>query len=223
MDYITLPLSNGKRYALTIVDSFTRFFTVYPLRNNRACDTAKCLVDYVTKHGKIPSTISTDRGTHFLGQVLNNLCKALNIKQNLHCAWRPQSSGILERHHRTLKTSLYIVAKELNSTWPEVLTQVVAAMNAGENRATKCSPFFAMFGRPWNIGLPKNPNVVTNVDSALTHGMSINHNLAKIHNLVRMCSKEADEKMDSKANPFIGQKLVIGEKVLVHRLSLIHI
>ena len=59
MDYIYMPMSNGFRYCLTIIDSFTRFLRVYPLRKNRAVDTARALVSFVTEFGKIPKRIDT--------------------------------------------------------------------------------------------------------------------------------------------------------------------
>ena len=47
LDYIYLPrTASGFRYALTVIDSFTRYVTVYPLRSMRAEDTSRKLRDY---------------------------------------------------------------------------------------------------------------------------------------------------------------------------------
>ena len=218
LDYIFLEkVQNGYRYALTIIDSFTRFVSVYPSRTNRACDTARFLYDYVIRFGRIPSVISTDRGSHFVGQVMQGLCEHLGIKHNIHCAYRPQSTGILERAHRTLKNSLKIVAKEFNKPWPQVLNQVVAAMNACHNAATKCSPFYAMFGKNYCLDIPRLPKDDPKSFDALTHGMNLDAAMVKIHRLVEMCAADSDFKKDSKLRETKLEKLSQGDKVLIYR------
>ena len=220
LDYIFLnKTSSGYKYALTIIDSFTRFVSVYPSRNNRACDTARFLTDYVVKFGRIPSVISTDRGSHFVGAVMQGLCQNLGIKHNIHCAYRPQSTGILERAHRTLKNSLKIVAAELSKPWPEVLGQVVSAMNACFNEATKCSPFYAMYGKNYCLDIPRLPDNASRNGSfdALSHGMNLDAALVKVHRLVDLCAKDTDHKADSSRRDTNLEKLDQGDKVLIYR------
>ena len=94
------------RYIMTCVDSFTRFFVAFPLRNCGAKDATKCLISLINQHRVIPKVISSDRGTHFTGEVFRQACMALGINQRLHVAWRPQSSGLVERQHRTMKSAI---------------------------------------------------------------------------------------------------------------------
>ena len=209
-----MPMKNGFRYCLTIVDSFTRFLRIYPLRKNRAIDTAQNLVKFVNEFGKIPKVISTDRGSHFIGEVLNELCKFLNIKQNLHCAWRPQSSGILERQHRTFKDSISIVEKELGQPWPFLVDQVVQAINAAENRATRVSPFYAMYGRHYSLDIPIVESRDHSIENPLSHGMNLGTKLAKIHKLVQFSAESADIKLDEKSSPSKPELLESGDEVL---------
>ena len=218
LDYIFMnKTKNGFQYALTIIDSFTRYVSVYPSRNNRACDTARFLYDYVTKFGRIPSVISTDRGSHFVGHVMQEFCKLMGIKHNIHCAYRPQSTGILERAHRTLKSSLKIVAKEMGKSWPEVLNHVVASMNAVQNAATRCSPFYAMFGRHYCLDLPRLPETDKKYFDPLTHGMDLDASMVKIHRLVNLCAKSTDFALDDTRRETIPEDLNQGDKVLIYR------
>ena len=141
LDYISMPAESGYRYCLTLICDFTRYLMVKLLRSNSAKDTARCIVNFVAQHRIIPRVISSDRGTHFTGQLFKEALNALNVKQHLHVACRPTSTGVLERQHRTLKNALFITAKERNSPWHQVLPQVVSALNAIFNNATKISPF----------------------------------------------------------------------------------
>ena len=151
---------------------------------------------------------------------MQDLCQNLGIKHNIHCAYRPQSTGILERAHRTLKNSLKIVAKELLKPWPEVLGHVVGAMNACFNEATKCSPFYAMFGKNYSLDIPRLPENDASRQASfdvLSHGMNLDAALAKIHRLVDLCAKETDHKVDSSRRETNLEKLAQGDKVLIYR------
>ena len=148
---------------------------------------------------------------------MKEFCKHLGIKHNIHCAYRPQSTGILERSHRTLKNSLKIVAKELNKPWPEVLNQVVAAMNACHNSATKCSPFYAMYGKNYCLDIPRLPKDDPKCFDALTHGMNLNAAMIKIHRLVELCAAESDFRKDLSLREVNVEKLNQGDKVLIYR------
>ena len=134
------------------MDSLTKFVEVYPLAHDRAFDTARCLSKMVLKHGCKPAIISCDRGTHFTGNVMQEFCKNLNIQLKFHVAWRPESSGILERAHRTLKNSLYIMAKERNSNWVDILDYCVAALNSQFNAATKWLSILCFIWSPLERG-----------------------------------------------------------------------
>ena len=41
----------------------------------------------------ILSTISSDQGTHFTGQIISSLTKTFQTSENYHCHYQPQSLG----------------------------------------------------------------------------------------------------------------------------------
>ena len=47
-----------------------------------------------------------DNGPAFVSQVSQMVAKSLGIDWKLHCAYRPQSSGQVERMNRTIKETL---------------------------------------------------------------------------------------------------------------------
>ena len=63
----------------------------------------KCLLKDIVPRFSIPQSINSDRGTHFAGQIMTELCKSLGIKQRLHCPYQPQSAGLVERQNGILK------------------------------------------------------------------------------------------------------------------------
>ena len=216
IDFVSMPPANGYRYILTMVCSFTRFVVAYPLRSCSASATAKCMIDFIAQFRKIPSVISSDRGTHFTGAVFRETLAGLNIAQKLHVAWRPQSSGVLERQHRTLKVALHIASKEKNGPWHESLKLVVSAMNATFNTATKCSPHKAVYGDDGLLGLPDLNQM--KAESAPEYALLANATLRDIHTFVRLANETTDQKYLTKENS--GQlrpSLRKGDKCCLYR------
>ena len=53
-----------------------------------------------------PLSIGSDNGPTFVAELLQLVCKAVNIKWKLHTAYRPQSSGMVEGMNQTIKVTL---------------------------------------------------------------------------------------------------------------------
>lgn len=69
----------------------------------------------------VPLGISSDRGPHFVPEVIKNMNKTLEIKWDLHTPWRPQSSGQVERMNQTLKRQISKICQEAQLKWIEAL------------------------------------------------------------------------------------------------------
>ena len=54
----------------------------------------------------LPRSLQSDNGTSFTSKVTQGVSKALCITYYLHCAWRPQSSGKVERANQFLKSAI---------------------------------------------------------------------------------------------------------------------
>jgi len=166
VDFIELPTSrSGLRYAVTMVCTFSKFLIVAPTRRCRAVDAVKAISEKVLDNFPYPSTISTDRGTHFTSQLNAEFAAANSIKWRFHCAFRPQSCSLLESRHRELKNCIFIAVHSLSVDWPAVVKRVVFIMNSMPNKSTGVSPFQAVFGVPPRISeFDKITEMPTGVD-----------------------------------------------------------
>ena len=217
VDFVHMPQSKGKRYILTMLDSYSRFFMAVPCARDRAIDAARGLYLMFLRHRERPQIVSSDRGTHFTGEVYQNFCNYMGIKQELHCPWRPQSSGNIERQHRTMKNAIFILCEERKCAWTDILESVVSNMNSMVNRSTGVSPHFIVTGRHPSLGLPqKEGEKVRNGDPA-SYGMEINALLRQVHKVVELASQEADLKMERRLNSIPSRQLEVGDKVLLYR------
>lgn len=150
VDYISLPPCKGKTDVLIVIDKFSRWVEAYPTGRATAAHTAKCLItDFIPRWG-LPDSIDSDQGTHFTGQVVKEVSKMLKIKWNLHCPYRPQASGQVERANRTIKTRLSKMHQE-GVSWVEALPAVLCSMRASPNRSVGLSPHEIITGRPMQM------------------------------------------------------------------------
>ncbi|KAL0149017.1 hypothetical protein M9458_055632, partial [Cirrhinus mrigala] len=87
-------------------DKFSRWVEAFPTKKGTAAFTAKVLARDIIPRWGMPHTIDSDQGTHFTGQVCQEVCRLLGIQWHFHCPGHPQSSGMAKRFNRTLKTRL---------------------------------------------------------------------------------------------------------------------
>ena len=96
------PVSNGYKYILTCVESFTRYPEIIPLKNQEAITVADALFNNVLCRFGFPRELISDRGANFLSEVVKRLCQLCSIRQVLTSAYHPQSNAVVERFHSTL-------------------------------------------------------------------------------------------------------------------------
>ena len=139
-----LPVDNGFSYLLTMIDRKTRWFEAIPLKTITADNVAQHIIqEWFSRYG-IPRSIITDRGTQFESQLFNSLSKTLGISHFRTTAYHPQTNGMIERLHRTLKTSLSILST--STSWTRVLPYVLLGWRNTPSRTTGSSPAQLLFG-----------------------------------------------------------------------------
>ena len=150
------PLPSGKtsrghtgfQYIMTVVDSATRYLWLVPLRRKTSDAVAAAIFEEVISQTTIPDALHTDRGTEFTNQVLQHLCKRLNISHFRTSAYHPECDGKCERTHYSLHNMLTKMLADNQSTWPDLLHLIAMAYNATVHVSTGHAPFnlFYSFG-----------------------------------------------------------------------------
>ncbi|XP_065254526.1 protein NYNRIN-like [Emys orbicularis] len=220
IDYIgPLPCTGrGHKYCLVVVDVFTKWVEAYPTKNCTAKTTAKVLLEETFSRFGLPLEMDSDQGPHFVGEITQVLCQALGVKQRLHIAGHPQSSGSVERTNRTLKTALREVISFQGKDWDIKLPLVLMAI-----RSTIAShgftPFEAMMGRPmrapehWWVGgqPPDEYQPRLKIDAYMTR---ILHDIINIQRQLAAQLKANIKVMDRKLGHVKAIEWDIGDKVL---------
>ena len=110
------------------------------------------------------------------------------------------------------------MAKERNSNWVDILDYCTAALNSQFNSATKCSPFWSLYGRNWNVELPEPPRTFSQNHDPLSYGMNVSRVTSMAQKYIKVCNQEADRLLDNKAqNTKIPSEITVGSKVRLYR------
>ena len=77
-----LPPSCGYENILTAMDVFSRYLFAHPASNQDAKSIAKVLINIMTKHAYLPTTLISDKGTAFMSHVIKEMGGVLGITLN---------------------------------------------------------------------------------------------------------------------------------------------
>lgn len=103
------PLSpasaRGNKWVLTVVDYATRWSEAIPLRSIDTESIAEALLGVFTRVG-LPQEILSNRGTQFTSQLMNEVCRLINVKQAFTAPCHPMSNGLNEKFIAIFKKML---------------------------------------------------------------------------------------------------------------------
>ena len=122
MDFTEVkPEKYGYRYLLVFVNTFSGWTEAFTTKHETVQTmTKKLLEDILLRYG-IPVKIGSENSPGFVSKVTQGVALALGADWKLHCAYRPQSSGQVERMNRTLKETLTKLALETGRDWVTLL------------------------------------------------------------------------------------------------------
>lgn len=118
-----LPISQGKRYLVTIIDRCTSWPEAFPVEDITAETIARTVYEgWITRFG-CPIRITTDQGRQFESATFGALSKFLGVHKIRTTPYHPQANGMVERFHRTLKAAL--MARNANVNWVKEIPSVL--------------------------------------------------------------------------------------------------
>lgn len=156
MDFIELNESQSSKYALVIIDVFSKWPEIYPVKKADAISVAKCLCNHFIPTYGIPSLIRSDNGTHFVNEVISKVSEALGFSIKHHCSYHPQSAGLVERTNGTIKQRLRKCMEETKKPWPECLSLVKLWMRITQGTGG-LTPFEIVHGRHFPLPIMSEP------------------------------------------------------------------
>jgi len=139
--------SKGNVYILTVIDHFTKWVELFPMKNQEATTVAKILFDRVICTHGCPLQILSDRGTNFESELFQELCKLMAIDKIRTTSYQPSTNGGIERFHATMHSLIAKWVGQNHRDWDDKLPSVAFAYRTSVHESTGFTPFFLMYGR----------------------------------------------------------------------------
>ena len=144
-----LPVCDGMRYILTIVDRYSSWVEMLPLPDKQSETVAKAFyLHWIAKYG-VPAICHSDNGQEFRGEKFAGMLRNLGCEHRFSLPYSPHQNGAIEVKHRSLKAALRAGDK---NDWITSLSSWLLAYRADFKTELKCSPSELTFGEP--IRLP---------------------------------------------------------------------
>lgn len=144
-----LPLSkNGNRFLFVVLDCYSRFVYVKPLRQATTASVVKFLENEVFHRNGCPEIIISDNGKQFVSQLFNEMCESRHIHHMRTPVYHPKANQV-ESTNKNIKMALktYLDSDKNHAKWEDYVTKVVIDLNTTPHTSTGRSPFYLNFGR----------------------------------------------------------------------------
>ena len=113
---------------------FPRYLFAYPTSNQDAKTVVKVIINIMTKHAYLPTTLISDNGTDFTSLVIKEVAGVFGITLKHATTKHAQTIELLEQSHASIKQAMKIETSERRSLWhtntalitTHLITQVLA-------------------------------------------------------------------------------------------------
>ncbi|KAG6452887.1 hypothetical protein O3G_MSEX007851 [Manduca sexta] len=159
----------GNCYILVIIDGFTKFVNITPVKNTKSTTTIKVLKDHISFFG-VPTRLISDRGSSFTSKTFKEFTAGYGIKHILNAVATPRANGQVERFNRTITEALATCNHGNDEKlWDEHIRDIQIGLNTNIHKTTQKSPSQLLFG--FNIN-HKSQGILSSVINDIIHPIS---------------------------------------------------
>lgn len=132
--------NKGYKYILTVIDTFSKFAWVVPLKNKTGEEVTNAMQSIFIEHSnRIPKNLQTDDGKEFFNKNFQNLMKSYHI--NHYSTFTHKKASICERFNRTFLNRLwYQFSLQGSQKWLNLLQTIMKSYNSTVHRTIKMKP-----------------------------------------------------------------------------------
>ena len=148
IDFMTdLPSTNKKERFLMVI--YDRLLGSATLEAMETMEAEACAENFVLSHWRyhgFPNSLTSDRGSNWVGHFWKKLCQCVGIQQRFSTAFHPQTDGSTERMNQEVLTYLRAYISYAQNDWATLLPSAMVAINNRTSSRTGFSPFFLTHG-----------------------------------------------------------------------------
>ena len=149
MDYLG-PLPEDEyhnTYVLVIIDTFTRTTGLYPVPAADGPNSARSLLHFIGYFG-CPSQIVSDRGSHFVNEVIKEFMQLMGVDHKLTLAYSKEENAMVENANKRVLEYLrdLMFERRIISKWSLALPLVQRILMTDRNEVTGMTPAQMLYG-----------------------------------------------------------------------------
>jgi hypothetical protein len=212
---IVLVKSHGCTQILVIVDAFSKYCSLKPIKSKTSEDSIKALFSVFKQLGQ-PRRIIADRGTAFTSTMFRNFLSEQQVELH-HIATRmPRGNGQVERVMRTVFNLLRAtLTDQKESTWVEALADIETVINSTVHATTGFAPTVLQLGSN-----PRLPATVQMLPEVVATNNYIDPEEAVVHTHVRMTNIEDKQAERFNVTRYAAKLFSLGDLVAVENSQL---
>ena len=134
---------NDNRYIVSIIDKFSRFCLLIPVKNIKTLTVIKACERWLSLFGPPTATLS-DNGSQFVSEMFKIYNKKTNVKLKYSTPYYPETNGQIERLHRWIKERLTLISVDIGTNfvdgdcnWDEYIPLIQHSYNSSINALLK--------------------------------------------------------------------------------------
>lgn len=133
---------------LVVVDAFSKFVHLHPMRAANTNATIKCLKDHMFLVYGAQRYLITDNGTQFTSTQFKFFLKEFGVTTWYTSRYHPQANPT-EAANKTTESAIraYLKDAENHRDWDANINEIACAMNTAAHTSTLLSLFITLFGR----------------------------------------------------------------------------
>ena len=109
---VTLAKKSRAIYILVMSDLFTKYAVTVALQEMTAATVANAIIGEWIMKFQAPNVIDTDRGSNFISELRQDICRIFMIEKTRTTPYHPQGNGQVDRFNR-------VIADTLSKYWAE--------------------------------------------------------------------------------------------------------
>ena len=213
----------GNQFILVIIDTFTKWIELFPVKDVEAKTTAEALIQHLGRYG-CPLQILSDNGSSFVNKIIKELNLLLGLEWINTIAYSKEENSIVERANKEVVRHLRMICNhhKVRGQWSTFVPFVQRIFNASEKQSLGTSPDRLLFGNAVRLDanilqFPRSTNVEGEKIQSLSEWAA---NLLKIQNTAIEVAKatmlKAELERFAKELPRDITTFKVGDLVLLH-------
>jgi hypothetical protein len=150
LDYVgpIKPAARGSqaRYIIVATDYMTKWAEARAVRKADARSTARFIYEHVITRFGCPIELVTDRGTHFINEVITELLGKFMIIHRKSTPYYPRGNGQAESTNKILSGILTKICEVKRTDWESKLHSALWAYRTAYKTSTGQTPFQLVYG-----------------------------------------------------------------------------